>query len=127
MAGLSSPARTIALMRLAVGVSSWVAPNLVARLFAVDPAANPNAPYIMRLFAVRDAVLALGVLLSDDEGRKLWLRLGMVTDAADVAAAGAGVRGEHLSTTTGLLGGAAAIGGVTLGASALAAEDSASV
>lgn len=121
MAGLSSPARAIVLARLGVGVASWAAPKLVARLFAVDPDANPNAPYVLRLFAVRDAVLALGVLLSDGEARTLWLRLGLVCDAADVAAAGVGLREGGLSTASAVLGGAAAASGVALGAAALAA------
>lgn len=127
MSSLSSPARAIVLARLAVGVLSWLAPNLVTRMFAVDPGANPNAPYIMRLFAVRDAVLALGVLLSDGDARRLWLRLGVVVDSADAAAAAVGVRDGHLSTATGVLGGGAACGGVALGAAALAAEDPAIV
>lgn len=123
MSDLSAPARTLVLARLAVGVLSWLAPGLVARLFAVDPNANPNAPYIMRLFAIRDVALALGLLLSQGEARTLAVRLGLMCDVGDLAAAGVSVRGGSLSPVSGVLGGGAAAGGVALGVAALAAGD----
>ena len=48
-------------MRGAIGTGAWLAPKLSGRLFGLDPAANPQAPYLGRLFAVRDAALAFGL------------------------------------------------------------------
>lgn len=119
MTGLSAGARALVAGRLAVGVSSWVAPNLVARMFKVDPADNPQAPYVMRLFAVRDIALAAGVLMSDGEARRTWLMLGAACDAGDAAAALAGGRGGYLHPLTAVLGGAVAAGAVVMGAKVL--------
>ena len=39
---------------MAIGTGSWVAPRLSGRLFGLDAVANPQLPYIGRLFGVRD-------------------------------------------------------------------------
>lgn len=40
--------------RTAIGGGSWLAPRLTGRLFGLDPDANPQAPYLARLFGARD-------------------------------------------------------------------------
>jgi hypothetical protein len=97
-------------LRTAVGAGAWLAPRLSARLFGLDPAANPQAPYLGRLFGVRDVALALGTSSSSGSDRAQWLRLGVACDLADaVAGLLAGRRGElpkHatvLVTTTALV------------------------
>jgi hypothetical protein len=82
-------------LRGAVGAGAWLAPRLSGRLFGLDPDANPQAPYLGRLFGVRDVALAVGLSTSSGEQRSQWLRMGIVCDLAD-AAAGllAGRRGE---------------------------------
>jgi len=58
-------------MRGAIGTGAWLAPKLSGRLFGLDPAANPQAPYLGRLFAVRDAALAFGLSTSSGRERAL--------------------------------------------------------
>jgi hypothetical protein len=123
MNALSPPARSLVVLRMLIGATTWLAPNLAARLFFIDPHANPNLPFIARLFGIRDVVLGLGVLFSEGEPRKLWLRLGVLTDSVDAAAATLGFRGGTLSTPAGVLGGGAAVSAVAMGAAALAAEE----
>ena len=57
---------------MAIGTGSWVAPRLSGRLFGLDAVANPQLPYIGRLFGVRDVALGAGVSLSSGESRKLF-------------------------------------------------------
>ena len=99
-------------------------PKLSGRLFGLDPAANPQASYLGRLFAVRDAALAFGLKTSSGRERAQWLRIGIACDLAD-AAAGllAGRRGELPSRATILVTGTA-LGAAALGIAALQGENS---
>jgi hypothetical protein len=81
------PSTQLASLRLAIGVGAWAAPDVTGKLFGLDPAGNPQASYLGRLFAVRDLALGVGTLASDTSARKLWLQLGVVCDVADAAAA----------------------------------------
>jgi hypothetical protein len=82
-------------LRGVIGVGAWVAPSFSGRLFGLDPDANPQSPYLGRLFGARDAALAFGLSTSSGNQRLQWLRIGIACDLAD---AGAGVlagrRGE---------------------------------
>jgi hypothetical protein len=115
--------RNLAMLRLAVGVSSYLTPNLGGKLFGLDPAANPQAPYLARLFGIRDVALALGALQTAGESRRQWLQLGVLCDAADVGAAVFGRRGGYLSAPTAILVGGVAAAATAMGAAALSAPD----
>jgi hypothetical protein len=111
-------------MRGAIGAGAWLAPRMSGRLFGLDPAANPQATYLGRLFAARDAALAFGLSSSSGSERAQWLRIGIACDLAD-AAAGllAGRRGELPARATILVTGTA-IGAAALGIVALQSEKS---
>jgi hypothetical protein len=82
--------RLITLMsfdRAAIGASATVLPNTAGKLFGLDPDNNPQASYLARLFGIRDVALAIGTLSSKGTARALWLRLGIMCDAVDAAAA----------------------------------------
>ena len=116
--------RNLAVLRLVIGVSAWLFPGLAGRLFGLDPAGNPQAPYLSRLFGVRDVALGLGALQSSGEARQRWLQLGVLCDAADTAAAGLGRRGGYLSTPAAVLVGAPAVAATAMGVQALPAPSS---
>jgi hypothetical protein len=105
--------------RSAIGAASWLAPRVTGRLFGLDIANNPQAPYLARLFGVRDAALGYGLATSEGAQRDAWLRIGIACDLAD-AAAGllAGRRGELPKVATVLVTGtalfAAGLGAVAL-------------
>lgn len=106
-------------LRSAIGVGAWLAPRLSGRLFGLDPAGNPQAPYLARLFGARDAALAFGLKTSAGRQRARWLQIGIACDLADAAAGVlAGRRGElperatFLVTATAVL--AAIVGAVAL-------------
>jgi hypothetical protein len=111
--------QTLVGLRGAVGAGAWLAPRLSGRAFGLDPAANPQAPYLGRLFGVRDVALAVGLSSSSGSERAQWLRLGMACDLADaVAGLLAGRRGELPKLATVLVT-ATALSAAALGAAAL--------
>ncbi len=80
------PLQALVSTRTAIGVSSWVAPGLAGRAFGLAVAGNPQAPYLARLFGVRDIALGVGVQQTTGDARRLWLKLGIACDLADAAA-----------------------------------------
>jgi hypothetical protein len=102
-----------------------LAPRLSGRLFGLHPAANPEAPYLGRLFAARDLALAYGLGTSTGSQRSLWLRVGLACDVAD-AAAGllCGRRGELTKFSTVLVT-STALAAAGLGVAALLGDQSA--
>jgi hypothetical protein len=114
--------QTLVGLRGAVGAGAWLAPRLSGRLFGLDPAGNPQAPYLGRLFGVRDVALAVGLSASTGAERAQWLRLGIACDLADaVAGLLAGRRGELPKPATVLVT-ATALSAAALGAAALRDE-----
>jgi hypothetical protein len=109
-------------LRVVVGVASWTTPRLAGRLFGLDAEANPQSPYLARLFGVRDVALAWGALSSDGEARRQWLLAGLACDAADVLAGIAGGRRGYLPKGTSALVSGTAVSAVALGAAALSDE-----
>ncbi len=83
-------------LSLAVGVSSWATPRVAGRLFGLDAEANPQAPYLARLFGIRDVALAWGALSSTGSAQRQWLVAGLACDAADAVAGIAGGRAGYL-------------------------------
>jgi hypothetical protein len=109
-------------LRGAVGAGAWLAPRMAGKLFGLDPDGNPQAPYLGRLFGVRDVALAVGLSSSSGADRTQWLRLGIACDAADaVAGVLAGRRGE-LSPRAAVLVTLTALTAAGLGVTALQAE-----
>ena len=84
----------VAISRIVVGASTWLAPNLSGRLFGLDPERNPQASYVGRLFGARDVVLGAGALRAQRKQKEMWLKAGLACDVADTAAGMmAGARG----------------------------------
>lgn len=118
-----NPGHLLVGLRIAVGVGALLAPRTVGRLFGLDMAANPQAVYFARLFGIRDIVLGVGALKTTGPSRRLWRRLGILTDATDAVSAELGRRDGSLSTVTTVLAGGTAVAATALGVAALAEED----
>ena len=110
-------------VRTAVGAGSWVAPELTGRLFGLDAVANPQLPYLGRLFGVRDVALGAGLALSSGQSRKLWLQLGIACDAADAVAGLLAGRKGQLSKVSTVLVTAPALLAIALGVAGLKGLD----
>ena len=106
-------------LRLAVGVSSWATPRVAGRLFGLDADANPQAPYLARLFGIRDVALAWGALNSTGSAQRQWLVAGLACDAADAVAGIVGGRAGYLPPVTSVLVTGTAVSAALLGAAAL--------
>jgi hypothetical protein len=78
------PITGLAYGRIAVGTLSLLSPKLAARLFLLDPATNPQLPYMGRLFGSREIALGLVTLAAPDgEARRRLIQVGVGVDAAD--------------------------------------------
>jgi len=116
--------RNVAFIRVAVGVGAWLFPRVAGRLFGLDAAANPQSPYLSRLFGVRDVALAIGALQTAGDAQRTWVQLGLVCDVADTAAALAGQRAGYLPTPSAVLVGIPAVATTVLGVRGLQAPSS---
>jgi hypothetical protein len=106
-------------LRIAVGVGSWLTPRPAGKLFGLDVPANPQAPYLARLFGARDVALAWGAFSSEGDTRRQWLMAGLACDAADALAGVAGGRGGYLPKVTSVLVTGTALSALALGGIAL--------
>ena len=108
--------------RVLVGLSAVAAPHQAFRGAGLDTGANPQLPFMTRMFGVRDLTLGAGALAASSSERRLWLQAGVAADAVDAAAAIAGVRAGYLSPRTGAVMAVVAIGAAALGIAALASD-----
>src|SRR5438309_17810 len=115
--------RSLAGLRVAVGTSAWATPRLTGKAFGLDSDANPQSPYLARLFGIRDVALGVGALTSTGEARRKWLMLGAMCDVADAAAGILAGRGGYLPRVATVLVTGIALAGAGLGGAALAAND----
>jgi hypothetical protein len=118
--------RNIALFRILVGVVSWFTPGLAGRLFGLDVPANPQAPYLARLFGVRDLALGVGALQTSGDAQRHLLQLGMACDVADIAAGLAGRRAGYLNGLATVMVTGGAVAAAAMSAAALSELDQAS-
>lgn len=108
--------------RMSFGVAAWLAPRPVGSALGLDMAGNPQAPYLARVLAVRDVVLALGAYGTSGEARRQWLLAGLVCDGADAAAGIAAGRSGYLPVRTSVALTAFALSGVGLVATVLSSD-----
>ena len=108
--------RQLAGLRVVVGLVSLVAPRFGAKLFGLDPDANPQATFLGRLFGVRDIALGVGALASKGEARRQWVLIGIGVDATDAVSAALAGRDGSVSGGTAVKLAAPAVAAVALGA-----------
>lgn len=107
--------RTYALVRIAIGTASLLAPGRSGRSWVGSAAADGDTQAVIRMFGVRDALLGVGVLAFGGDPRAI--QLCIAADAADAVACGAqALRGRRpgMALATG-----AALSGVAAGFLAL--------
>lgn len=111
-----SALRQLAGLRVVIGLAALIAPRLAGKLFGLDPEANPQSPYLARLFGVRDVALGVGALASTGEARKKWVLIGIGVDATDAVSAGLAGKDGSVSSFTATKLAAPALAAVALGA-----------
>lgn len=106
---------SIIALRGALGVGAMVVPRPMGALFGVDPADNPVAPYLMRLFGARELLMAWQVYAASDEELETVISAAIPVDAADVLASILGGSGGYLPKRAAVMSGLSALGGVVHG------------
>jgi len=93
---VSDSARVVlGLIRLVNGTGSLLAPEPFGRRLGIEPAANPAASYVTRLFGVRTMLIGYDLLRRDEETRRRALRVAPLIHVSDtVAAVVAGASGR---------------------------------
>src|SRR5947209_13042812 len=114
-----NPISALAGPRASIGIGAYLAPNLTGRVFGLDPAGNPQASFLGRLFGVRDVALGAGTLSSAGEARTRWVQLGVACDLADAGAAYLAARNGTIPRSAAIMAGAVALGAAGTGLVAL--------
>jgi hypothetical protein len=98
----------LSLARIAFGAAAYAAPEQSLKAVMLDHT-HPEAPYLMRIFGVRDLALGAATLLAKPEHRPALLKLGMLVDAGDAGAGALALRAKAVKPGVGaVLTGAAA-------------------
>lgn len=109
------PVTGISLGRIAIGVTALAAPELAGKLFRLDSEANPQLPYMTRMFASREIALGAVTLVSRGGTRRALTAVGIAVDGADAYAGfDAGATGAVSPATSKVLV-APAVGAVIAG------------
>ena len=98
-----SPARlALGSTRAAVGIVSWFAPDLAARIFGLDP--DRSNRFVARLFGARELALSAALLTAPTDAVRTVAASGAVIDAVDAVAGFDERRRGNLNTQATLLG-----------------------
>lgn len=92
-----NPVIGLSLGRMAVGVVALARPDVAAKMLQLDTAANPQLPYLTRLFGSREVAIGLVTLLSRGSARRNLTAAGMLVDGADAAVAYVALRDGTVS------------------------------
>jgi hypothetical protein len=110
-----NPVTGISLARIAIGATALASPELAGRLFRLDTAANPQLPYMARMFGSREIALGVVTLASRGRARRGVVALGVAVDGADAYAGFEAGRSGAVDARTGTFLAAPAIAAVGAG------------
>jgi hypothetical protein len=110
-----NPVTGLALGRVAIGALCLADPAKAMRLFQLDPEANPQLPYLSRMFGAREVALGLTTLLAGGTARRNLVAAGLMVDGSDAVAAVLAAREGTVSNLTGAMLAAPAVGAVVAG------------
>ena len=114
---MPTPVQQLSYGRIVIGLLSWLAPNVIAKLFGIKEVDEAKMP--SRLFGARDLALGVGTLTATGETKAKLVQLGVLCDALDLGAAVVGKREGALSQRTTIMLGAAAASAVAAGVAEL--------
>ena len=114
---IKDQATSLAVARIVIGTAAWIAPEKSLRAGSLDTA--PQSPFLLRLFGVRDAALGAVTLMAAPSAKPALLKLGLVVDGADAAAALMALKSGAVRSSTGVLFAGIALGAVAAGAVAV--------
>lgn len=109
------PVTGLAFGRLALGTTALVSPRVAQRLMLLDGEANPQLPYMTRMFGSREVALGALTLITSGKARQQVVQLGVAIDGADALAGVAAAASGAVSKKAGLLLTAIAAGAAAVG------------
>ncbi|KQY64396.1 DUF4267 domain-containing protein [Nocardioides sp. Root140] len=114
-----NPITGLNLARIVLGAVALVSPALAAKIFRLDPGANPQLGYMSRMFGAREVALGAVTLAASGTTQRNLVLVGMAVDATDAfSGTAAGIDGSVTKATSGFLT-LPAVGAVVAGAAAL--------
>lgn len=102
-----------------MGAVSFAKPDLAAGMFGLDVEANPQGPYLARLFGSREVVIGAATLLARGRTRRNLVAAGVLVDLADAATGVLGIRDKSVPVKTGAMLIGPAIGATLAGIASL--------
>lgn len=81
-----NPVTGLSLGRIAIGATTLASPDVAGKLFRLDVRANPQLPYMARMFASREIALGAITLVSRGKARRALVALGIAVDGSDAYA-----------------------------------------
>lgn len=101
--------RGLGVIRLTVGLATFVRPQLARRTLGLGAGRDDDGGTVARMFGIRDALLAAAALSPEPSVRDTGLRLGILADAADALAVLLGTRSGVTARAAALVGGSAVL------------------
>lgn len=117
-----NPITGLALGRIVIGAVALASPELAGKLFRLDTRANPQLPYMSRMFGSREIVLGAVTLVAKGSARRKLVAAGIAVDGADAFAGFEAMRSGSVNTSVGIGLTVPALGAVVAGAIGLAAD-----
>jgi len=117
-----NPVNGLALGRIVIGATAVASPDLAAKLFRLNRTANPQLPYMTRMFGSREIALGAVTLFAKGGARRRLIALGMAVDGADAFAGYDAMRTGSVPQQTGMFLTGPAIGAVLAGAVGLVTD-----
>lgn len=94
---IALPIGLMCAIRFGLAATGYAAPQWLMEEIGLSPAANPQMPYAIRAWAIRDLIIAALVVLADRHAVKALLLGCVAIDATDIISA-------YSSGTAGLFG-----------------------
>jgi hypothetical protein len=114
--------RALLSARVALRLLTVFLPRTAGRLFLLDPEANPQLPYLGRMWGIRNLALAAGLAGARGPSRRRWSQINVLVDLVDAFASYDGWRRKELPTPTAAFVSSVALCAVGLGAASVAGE-----
>ncbi|UYM04892.1 hypothetical protein [Solicola gregarius] len=83
---LDGAVTAMAVGRIIWGIAAYAAPGANTKAAGLPGRPSGEVTYLTRVFGSRAFALGCGYLLSDDDAKSRWRRLGLVVDVSDTAA-----------------------------------------
>ena len=110
-----NPVTGLFLGRIVIGILCIFSPPLAAKLFRLDAEANPQLPYLSRMFGSREIALGALTLAATGSARRNLILVGIAVDGADSVAGHLAGREGYVTKTTGTFLTLPALGAVVAG------------